>query len=110
MARLCWAAGWPLLVGALATNLISGLLPTATAWLTKLVVDGIVSGRPQVALLGVAGGLATVGIATGVLPQLVTYLQSVSCAAGSTDDGPCRTDFSVRSTDFTGWPGSRVRR
>ncbi|GAA1662356.1 ABC transporter ATP-binding protein [Fodinicola feengrottensis] len=76
MARLCWAAGWPLLVGALATNLISGLLPTATAWLTKLVVDGIVSGRPQVALLGVAGGLATVGIATGVLPQLVTYLQS----------------------------------
>ncbi len=75
MLRLCWAAGWPLLFLALIVNLVSGLLPTATAWLTKVVVDGIVAHRTEITLLAMAAALAVIGVATGVLPQVTTYVQ-----------------------------------
>ncbi len=72
---LCWRAGHSLALGQLALAVLSGLLPTATAWLTKFVVDDLVAGRPEGALLD-AGGLLLIGVAAGVLPPLSSFLQA----------------------------------
>ncbi|MFE6090895.1 ATP-binding cassette domain-containing protein [Streptomyces massasporeus] len=72
---MCWRAGpWHALAYSLVT-VVLGLLPTATAWLTKLVVDDLAGGRPE-HVLELAAGLAAVGLAAGVLPHLSGYLQN----------------------------------
>ncbi len=54
-------------------TVISGVLPIGVAWLTKLVVDGVVGGGPVVAL---AAGLALAGAVTASVPTLIQYLRS----------------------------------
>ncbi|MEU7230505.1 ABC transporter ATP-binding protein [Streptomyces chrestomyceticus] len=56
-------------------TLVTGTAPVATAWLMKLVVDNLVQRGPLSTLLGLASGLAAVGVATAMLPQFVQYLR-----------------------------------
>ncbi|MEV6398953.1 ABC transporter ATP-binding protein [Streptomyces sp. NPDC051907] len=72
---LCWRAGPLLAAGYLAITVVSGLLPTATAWFTKFIVDGLAAGRSD-GVLRWALCLAGVGLAAGVLPHLANYFQS----------------------------------
>ncbi|MEW2298784.1 ABC transporter ATP-binding protein [Streptomyces sp. NPDC006655] len=74
-AVLCWRAGRVRCVAYLATTLFGGLLPTATAWLTKFVVDDLTSGRRAGALRW-SVALAAVGLATGLLPYLTRFVRS----------------------------------
>ncbi|MFI1869953.1 ABC transporter ATP-binding protein [Streptomyces jumonjinensis] len=56
--------------------LVTGTLPVATAWLTKLVLDALVAGAPagRLIALGVALALATAVI--GTVPHGTQYLRS----------------------------------
>lgn len=65
----------PALAGILALTLVSAALPIGIAWLTKLILDRIVTagvGRAQVVAL--AGTLAAVSILVGLLPHVLRYL------------------------------------
>ncbi|WP_157248546.1 ABC transporter ATP-binding protein [Nonomuraea typhae] len=76
-AALCWRAG-PGLAGIyLAVTIVSGLLPTGTVWLTKVLVDELAAGRPD-RILPPAGGLIFVGLAAGALPHVTGYLRAES--------------------------------
>jgi len=70
--RLCARCGPGLTGGLLLVTVLSGLLPTVAAWLTKLLVDGIAAGD---ALLRVAVALAGTGLVAGVLPHVGGVLQ-----------------------------------
>ncbi|MEU7133660.1 ABC transporter ATP-binding protein [Streptomyces sp. NPDC046261] len=59
-------------VPALAT----GVLPVATAWSTKLVIDRIVAGGGRAQLLLPALALVVTGVVAGVAPHLVRYLRT----------------------------------
>jgi ATP-binding cassette, subfamily B, bacterial len=72
--RLCWRAGAWLTVAQLASTVVTGLLPAAVAWQTKLVIDALAAGDHPAAL-GSAGGLAATGLVTAALPHLTGYLQ-----------------------------------
>ncbi|GAA1989827.1 ABC transporter ATP-binding protein [Nocardiopsis rhodophaea] len=52
----------------------SGGIPVATAWLMKLVIDQVVAGTSYRTLVSCALGLAAVGIATALLPQITQYV------------------------------------
>jgi ATP-binding cassette, subfamily B, bacterial len=54
---------------------VAGLLPMTVAWLTKLLIDALTSGRAGAVLPWIAGALAAVGLIAGVLPHLTGYLQ-----------------------------------
>ncbi|MCX4822351.1 ABC transporter ATP-binding protein/permease [Streptomyces sp. NBC_01142] len=72
---LCWRAG-PLLAGVyLVITVVSGLVPTGTAWFTKFIVDDLAAGQPD-GVLRWAFGLAALGLAAGVLPHLGNFLQN----------------------------------
>jgi ATP-binding cassette subfamily B protein len=58
-----------------AATLVSGAVPIAAAWLTKVVLDRIVAPGPSGAVVGLAVGLACAGVIGAVLPQLGQYLQ-----------------------------------
>jgi ATP-binding cassette, subfamily B, bacterial len=60
----------------LALTLIGGLLPVVTAWLTKLVLDSLVTGAELATLTGLAVGLAAVGLVAGLLPLVIQYLRA----------------------------------
>ncbi|GAA3654971.1 ABC transporter ATP-binding protein [Nonomuraea antimicrobica] len=75
VALLSWRAGPGLVVCQLAVTIVTGLLPTGTVWGTKLLVDGLTAGDPDQALRA-AGGLALLGLASGVLPHLTAYLRA----------------------------------
>lgn len=53
----------------------AGLAPVVAAWLMKLVLDRLASGAGWSLLLGLAAGLAVVGVVTGVVPQLRRYAE-----------------------------------
>ncbi|MEU6788882.1 ABC transporter ATP-binding protein [Nonomuraea angiospora] len=74
LALLCWRAGPVLAVSQLVATVLAGLLPSATVWATKLLVDGLAAGRPERVLAPVAG-LVVLGLVAGVLPQLTGYLR-----------------------------------
>ncbi|MFG6198150.1 ABC transporter ATP-binding protein [Nonomuraea sp. JJY05] len=74
LALLCWRAGPVLAMSQLVTTVLAGLLPTATVWATKTLVDGLATGRPERVLTPVAG-LVVLGLVAGVLPQLTGYLR-----------------------------------
>ncbi|GAA0910131.1 multidrug ABC transporter permease [Virgisporangium aurantiacum] len=73
---LSWRSGRLLGVLNLGAMVVNGLLPAAAAWLTKLVVDGVAGGRPGGALVGVAAGLAGIGLLAATLPYVSGYLQA----------------------------------
>ncbi|MGW8982705.1 ABC transporter ATP-binding protein [Streptomyces parvus] len=72
---LCWRAGRLPAAVYLLIMVVSGLLPTATAWFTKFIVDDLAAGRTD-GVLRWTVALAVVGLAAGVLPHLSTYLQN----------------------------------
>jgi ATP-binding cassette subfamily B protein len=57
-------------------TLAAGALPVAIAWLTKLVIDGLIAGDPPMVMVRVAVGLALVGLVAAVLPQATQYLRA----------------------------------
>jgi ATP-binding cassette subfamily B protein len=57
-------------------TLASGSLPVASAWLTKLVIDGLVRGSPPGSLVALAAALAGLGVVTAVSPALTRYLRA----------------------------------
>ncbi|MEV4583166.1 ABC transporter ATP-binding protein [Nonomuraea jabiensis] len=74
LALLCWRAGPVLAASQLAATVLAGLLPSATVWATKMLVDGLATGRPERVLAPVAA-LVVLGLVAGVLPQLTGYLR-----------------------------------
>jgi ATP-binding cassette subfamily B protein len=74
--QVCWRAGPWLSAGQLAVALVTGLLGTAVAWCTKLLVDGLVTHRDGGPLVAAAGGLAAAGLVGAVAPRLTDYLRS----------------------------------
>ncbi|RFU41836.1 ABC transporter ATP-binding protein [Actinomadura logoneensis] len=74
-ASLTWRAHWRAALASAALAVLAGLAPVATAWLTKLVLDGLTSGRPRSELVPLAAGLAACGLSVTVVPHLSTYAQ-----------------------------------
>ena len=62
------------LAGYVGLTLAGGALPVLAAWLSKLVLDGLVRGASFADLTWLAAGLATAGLLAGVIPQLTGYL------------------------------------
>jgi ATP-binding cassette subfamily B protein len=75
-AGLAFRAAPGLLAWYVTLTLAAGALPVATAWLTKLVLDGLVRGAPLGTLAGLAGGLAAVGVVAAAQPQVTQYLRA----------------------------------
>ncbi|MEV0229533.1 ABC transporter ATP-binding protein [Nonomuraea sp. NPDC050786] len=73
--RLAWRSAPGQLAGVSAATLAGGAVPIATAWLTKVVLDRMVSPGPAGAVVGLAVGLACAGVVGAVVPQLGQYLQ-----------------------------------
>ncbi|MEU5878705.1 ABC transporter ATP-binding protein [Spirillospora sp. NPDC047279] len=61
-------------VAQIAATLAAGFVPVATAWTTKLVLDGIVARAPREELIVLVAVLACVGCAGLVLSHLTQYL------------------------------------
>ncbi|MFG1871619.1 ABC transporter ATP-binding protein [Micromonospora arborensis] len=57
-------------------TLVAGILPVAAAWLTKLLLDGIVAGAGLGRLLLTVSALAVTGALTALLPELSQFLKS----------------------------------
>lgn len=64
LALLCWRAGPVLAASQLVATVLAGLLPSATVWATKTLVDGLAAGRPERVLAPVAG-LVVLGLVAG---------------------------------------------
>ncbi|MEV4474130.1 ABC transporter ATP-binding protein [Nonomuraea sp. NPDC049504] len=75
-AALAWAAHPAAAAGAAVLGVLTGVAPVATAWLTKLVLDGLVRGDGFAALAPTAAGLAVAGLALIVLPHLADYVKA----------------------------------
>ncbi len=63
------------LAGYAALTLVGGTLPVLTAWLTKLILDGLTGDATLTVLAWLAGGLALAGLLAGAAPQLTEYLR-----------------------------------
>jgi ATP-binding cassette, subfamily B, bacterial len=73
-AGLAWRAAPGASVGFLALSLVSAALPVAAAWLTRLVLDGLVTPSSDgTALVWVALALGGVGLAGLVVIPATTY-------------------------------------
>ncbi|MBE1491455.1 ABC transporter ATP-binding protein [Plantactinospora soyae] len=70
-----WRGGPANLVSYVSLTPVIGALPVLIAWLTKLVLDGLV-GPPGTAILGVAVALAVAAIAMALVPHLQEYLRT----------------------------------
>jgi ATP-binding cassette subfamily B protein len=70
-----WRAAASLLAARLVTTVAGGVLPVATAWLTKTVLDLVADpGRPSSSLLPPVCALAAAGVLTAVTPQVTGYV------------------------------------
>ncbi|WP_117211331.1 ABC transporter ATP-binding protein [Allorhizocola rhizosphaerae] len=72
---LAVAAAPAVLAGYLALALTSGALPVAAAWLTKLIVDGLVGSAPMRTVIGLGAGLGVAGMLTAAVPPVTRYLR-----------------------------------
>ncbi|WP_406859337.1 ABC transporter ATP-binding protein [Streptomyces sp. HUAS MG47] len=70
----CWQAAPGIWAGHLPVAVAAGLVPPATAWLTKLLVDDLTQGRGD-HTLAYAAGLGAVGLFGALLPHLGEYLR-----------------------------------
>ena len=86
-ARLARAAGAAVRLTARAApgqlalhavvTVLAAILPVATAWLTKLVLDATARHEGTLArLLGLVAGLAATGLVAAALPQVAQYLRA----------------------------------
>jgi ATP-binding cassette subfamily B protein len=81
--RLAWrAAPVSLVVQAVGAVGIAAL-PVVTAWLTKLVIDGLAGATPAglQQLLPLAGGLVVAGLLFALLPRLSTFFEQEAARA-----------------------------
>ncbi|MEO3790735.1 ABC transporter ATP-binding protein [Nonomuraea sp. B10E15] len=73
-AATAWSAAAVPAIGYAVTLLGTAAAPVAAAWLTKLVIDGLTGAASLAELLGLAAGLAGIGVAAAVLPHWSGYL------------------------------------
>ncbi|MEO3886859.1 ABC transporter ATP-binding protein [Nonomuraea sp. B5E05] len=74
-AALSWRAHPLATVGSVVIALVSGAAPVLTAWLTKLVIDGLATRQDLGRLLPVTAALAAAGLVLIAAPSLSTYVQ-----------------------------------
>ncbi|MDP9863717.1 MULTISPECIES: ABC transporter ATP-binding protein [Streptosporangium] len=72
--ELAWQAQPAAVAGSLVVVLLMGTAPVATAWLTKLVLDGLAGDGGRSVLLPLAAALGVAGLALVVLPHVSEYL------------------------------------
>lgn len=72
---LAWRAAPGLVAAYLPLNVLGAVLPVASAWLVKLILDSVLAGTPLYPLLLLVGALAVVGLLAGVVPHLTEYLR-----------------------------------
>ncbi|MYX08108.1 ATP-binding cassette domain-containing protein [Streptomyces sp. SID8375] len=70
------AAAPVLLTGYAVLTLAAGVLPVATAWLTKLVLDALADGAPLAQVARPAMGLAAAGVALVLTGEVAQYLRA----------------------------------
>ncbi|MDF5757519.1 ABC transporter ATP-binding protein [Spongiactinospora sp. TRM90649] len=58
----------------LLVTLAASAVPVFVAWFTKLTLDRLTAPGPAMAVIGLAAGLAVVGLVSAVVPQLSRYL------------------------------------
>ncbi|WP_433171340.1 ABC transporter ATP-binding protein [Actinoallomurus sp. CA-150999] len=75
VAELAWRAHPKATAGSAAAALLTGLVPLAATWSTKLVLDGLGHRAGPAALLPAALALALTGLFGAVLPPTVQYAQ-----------------------------------
>ncbi|MGW1280424.1 ABC transporter ATP-binding protein [Streptomyces tsukubensis] len=74
--KLSWSAAPGKVAAYAALGLLTGVLPVALGWLTKLTLDALTRGGPAGTLTGLVAGLALCGIAQAVVPQAAGYLRA----------------------------------
>ncbi|WP_308168420.1 ABC transporter ATP-binding protein [Nonomuraea sp. NEAU-A123] len=74
VAELAWRSSPAMVVVYAAATLAQAVLPVATTWLTKALLDALTTRQGSV--LGAALGLAACGLAAGLLPGISTYANS----------------------------------
>src|SRR6476469_11123337 len=72
---LAWRAAPGLLAVYLPLNVLGAVVPVASAWLVKLVLDSVLRGTPLYPLLLLVGALAVVGLVAGVVPHVTEYVR-----------------------------------
>ncbi|WP_433257674.1 ABC transporter ATP-binding protein [Streptosporangium sp. CA-135522] len=74
--RLAWETGPVAALTSVAVVIGVGVLPVAGAWLTKLILDALATGRSGIAdVLAPAVALGAVGLAGALLPHLSQYVE-----------------------------------
>ncbi|RAG83705.1 ABC transporter ATP-binding protein [Streptacidiphilus pinicola] len=76
---LAWRAAPWLATGYLAATVMAGVVPTAVAWLTKLLLDTLAAGGASnsgAGAVGLAAGIGAAGILAAVLPSYASYAQT----------------------------------
>ncbi|RSN62047.1 ABC transporter ATP-binding protein [Actinomadura sp. WAC 06369] len=76
VAGLAWRAHPGATAASVLLAVLAGLAPVATAWLTKLVLDGLARGADPGALTLLAAGLAACGLSAVLVPHASTYAQA----------------------------------
>ncbi|MFJ3495527.1 ABC transporter ATP-binding protein [Streptomyces sp. NPDC086091] len=85
---LAYESAAPHLIAYAVLDLVSGVLPVAVGWLTKMALDRLSGQETTHTLIAVAVGLAAVGVVQGVVPHLLTYFQAeVDRATGTLAQG-----------------------
>jgi ATP-binding cassette subfamily B protein len=76
-ASLAWRASRRGVLAMAALSVVSAAGPVTIAWLTKLVIDGLVDATvDRATLAGLAVGLGVVGLLTGVCPHFARYVRA----------------------------------
>jgi ATP-binding cassette subfamily B protein len=73
-AALAWRASRGGVLGLAVLSVLGAAAPVAAAWLTKLVIDGLVGDREGLALY--AAGLGAAGLLSAVCPHLSRYVRA----------------------------------
>ncbi|EXG82801.1 ABC transporter ATP-binding protein [Cryptosporangium arvum] len=71
--RLGMRASRPWLIGDVAAMLVAAVVPVATVWLLKTVLDAVAGGRGLAAATPAVAGLVLTGLAAAALPALSDY-------------------------------------
>ncbi len=73
---LAWRAGPLSALSQVLLTVVAGILPVAAAWLTKLVLDGLIAPNPRADVIVLAVLLAGIGVLTLVVSQAKQYAQA----------------------------------
>jgi ATP-binding cassette subfamily B protein len=76
LSLLCLRAGPGMYLGLLATALVTSLLPLASVWSTKRVIDAVAQGEPATSLMWWSVLLVVVALVAAVEPYLSRLLDS----------------------------------